>query len=144
VYIIRFWMNKTSYYIWDFETSLICCCRHHQHGRWQARIGRVAGNKDLYLGTFSMYSSIIYIFHILTSLALIKYSFYWLFFICKNKIKSTYADPSNIFLFPIFASFFIKLFNLKEYLLLTQPFLILFLLKKEIESKRSRHNTLAR
>ncbi|KAL0282153.1 UNVERIFIED_CONTAM: AP2-like ethylene-responsive transcription factor AIL5, partial [Sesamum radiatum] len=27
--------------------------RHHQHGRWQARIGRVAGNKDLYLGTFS-------------------------------------------------------------------------------------------
>ncbi|KAG4987710.1 hypothetical protein JHK85_030693 [Glycine max] len=27
--------------------------QHHQHGRWQARIGRVAGNKDLYLGTFS-------------------------------------------------------------------------------------------
>ncbi|KAJ9562388.1 hypothetical protein OSB04_007548 [Centaurea solstitialis] len=27
--------------------------RHHHHGRWQARIGRVAGNKDLYLGTFS-------------------------------------------------------------------------------------------
>ncbi|XP_074590032.1 AP2-like ethylene-responsive transcription factor AIL6 [Curcuma longa] len=26
--------------------------RHHQHGRWQARIGRVAGNKYLYLGTF--------------------------------------------------------------------------------------------
>jgi len=31
---------------------LICFVRHHQHGRWQARIGRVAGNKDLYLGTF--------------------------------------------------------------------------------------------
>ncbi|KAL0302246.1 UNVERIFIED_CONTAM: AP2-like ethylene-responsive transcription factor AIL5 [Sesamum angustifolium] len=30
--------------------------RHHQHGRWQARIGRVAGNKDLYLGTFSTHS----------------------------------------------------------------------------------------
>lgn len=30
-------------------------CRHHQQGRWQARIGRVAGNKDLYLGTFSKY-----------------------------------------------------------------------------------------
>jgi AP2-like factor (ANT lineage) len=30
--------------------------RHHQHGRWQARIGRVAGNKDLYLGTFSEYT----------------------------------------------------------------------------------------
>ncbi|CAI9771341.1 unnamed protein product [Fraxinus pennsylvanica] len=29
--------------------------RHHQHGRWQARIGRVAGNKDLYLGTFEAY-----------------------------------------------------------------------------------------
>ncbi|KAG5129208.1 hypothetical protein JHK84_035605 [Glycine max] len=28
-------------------------CRHHQHGRWQARIARVAGNKELYLGTFS-------------------------------------------------------------------------------------------
>ncbi|GAB2260178.1 hypothetical protein Droror1_Dr00011033 [Drosera rotundifolia] len=28
--------------------------RHHQQGRWQARIGRVAGNKDLYLGTFGM------------------------------------------------------------------------------------------
>ncbi|KAG6502740.1 hypothetical protein ZIOFF_035027 [Zingiber officinale] len=27
--------------------------RHHQHGRWQARIGRVSGNKDVYLGTFS-------------------------------------------------------------------------------------------
>ncbi|KAG6469164.1 hypothetical protein ZIOFF_073862 [Zingiber officinale] len=27
--------------------------RHHQHGRWQARIGRVVGNKDLYLGTFN-------------------------------------------------------------------------------------------
>ncbi|RWW36347.1 hypothetical protein BHE74_00058636 [Ensete ventricosum] len=31
------------------------CFRHHQHGRWQARIGRVAGNKDLYLGTFSKF-----------------------------------------------------------------------------------------
>ncbi|CAA2934634.1 AP2-like ethylene-responsive transcription factor BBM [Olea europaea subsp. europaea] len=27
--------------------------RHHQHGRWQARIRSVAENKDLYLGTFS-------------------------------------------------------------------------------------------
>ncbi|GKE57997.1 AP2-like ethylene-responsive transcription factor AIL6, partial [Tanacetum coccineum] len=26
--------------------------RHHQQGRWQARIRRVARNKDLYLGTF--------------------------------------------------------------------------------------------
>ena len=39
------------------ETTPVCSCwlhyRHHQHGRWQSRIGRVAGNKDLYLGTFS-------------------------------------------------------------------------------------------
>lgn len=34
------------------EINLKHTCRHHQHGRWQARIGRVAGNKDLYLGTF--------------------------------------------------------------------------------------------
>uniref|UniRef100_A0A1J3F9Q8 AP2-like ethylene-responsive transcription factor BBM2 n=1 Tax=Noccaea caerulescens TaxID=107243 RepID=A0A1J3F9Q8_NOCCA len=27
--------------------------RHHQQGRWQARIGRLAGYKDLYLGTFA-------------------------------------------------------------------------------------------
>ncbi|KAM0941057.1 putative transcription factor AP2-EREBP family [Dioscorea sansibarensis] len=26
--------------------------RHHQNGRWEARIGRVLGNKYLYLGTF--------------------------------------------------------------------------------------------
>ncbi|CAI5532440.1 unnamed protein product [Closterium sp. Naga37s-1] len=26
---------------------------HHQHGRWEARIGRVMGNKYLYLGTFA-------------------------------------------------------------------------------------------
>ncbi|KAL4344766.1 hypothetical protein AHAS_Ahas11G0211200 [Arachis hypogaea] len=35
--------------------------RHHQQGRWQARIGRVAGNKDLYLGTFGKYFT--FIFH---------------------------------------------------------------------------------
>lgn len=40
-----------------FVLSVLCLtrfalCRHHQQGRWQARIGRVAGNKDLYLGTF--------------------------------------------------------------------------------------------
>eukprot|EP01025_Chloroclados_australasicus_P039011 TRINITY_DN4026_c1_g1_i1.p1 TRINITY_DN4026_c1_g1~~TRINITY_DN4026_c1_g1_i1.p1 ORF type:complete len:702 (-),score=102.81 TRINITY_DN4026_c1_g1_i1:323-2428(-) len=27
--------------------------KHHQHGKWEARIGRVAGNRYLYLGTFS-------------------------------------------------------------------------------------------
>ncbi|KAF5758204.1 hypothetical protein HanXRQr2_Chr16g0726611 [Helianthus annuus] len=26
--------------------------RHHHHGRWQGWIGRIAGNKDLYLGKF--------------------------------------------------------------------------------------------
>lgn len=29
------------------------CSRHHQNGRWEARIGRVFGNKYLYLGTYS-------------------------------------------------------------------------------------------
>ncbi|KAL3581187.1 hypothetical protein D5086_015519 [Populus alba] len=28
--------------------------RHHHNGRWEARIGRVQGNKYLYLGTYSM------------------------------------------------------------------------------------------
>uniref|UniRef100_A0A0A9D7H2 AP2/ERF domain-containing protein n=1 Tax=Arundo donax TaxID=35708 RepID=A0A0A9D7H2_ARUDO len=28
--------------------------RHHHNGRWEARIGRVLGNKYLYLGTFGM------------------------------------------------------------------------------------------
>ncbi|KAB1214940.1 AP2-like ethylene-responsive transcription factor ANT [Morella rubra] len=37
----------------DSLGGLRCTEEHHQHGRWQARIGRVAGNKDLYLGTFS-------------------------------------------------------------------------------------------
>ena len=27
--------------------------RHHQQGRWEARIGRVNGNKYIYLGTFT-------------------------------------------------------------------------------------------
>ncbi|XP_010550826.1 PREDICTED: ethylene-responsive transcription factor WRI1-like [Tarenaya hassleriana] len=31
--------------------------RHHHNGRWEARIGRVFGNKYLYLGTYSTYPS---------------------------------------------------------------------------------------
>lgn len=31
--------------------------RHHHNGRWEARIGRVLGNKYLYLGTYSKYFS---------------------------------------------------------------------------------------
>ena len=27
--------------------------RHHHNGRWEARIGRIFGNKYLYLGTYS-------------------------------------------------------------------------------------------
>jgi hypothetical protein len=30
--------------------------RHHHNGRWEARIGRVFGNKYLYLGTYSTLS----------------------------------------------------------------------------------------
>nr|GMD77862.1 AP2-like ethylene-responsive transcription factor AIL5 isoform X1 [Ipomoea batatas] len=60
--------------------------RHHQHGRWQARIGRVAGNKDLYLGTFSKSIYIILLiphFRVLNSLK----SNLFLFKYKKNKIK---------------------------------------------------------
>ena len=45
---------RLSFFIYFFLVeSCDSLIRHHQHGRWQARIGRVAGNKDLYLGTFS-------------------------------------------------------------------------------------------
>lgn len=27
--------------------------RHHQQGKWEARIGRIEGNKYLYLGTYT-------------------------------------------------------------------------------------------
>lgn len=42
------------------DFSMILVCRHHQHGRWQARIGRVSGNKDLYLGTFGRFLKLSY------------------------------------------------------------------------------------
>lgn len=32
---------------------LLILNRHHHNGRWEARIGRVCGNKYLYLGTYS-------------------------------------------------------------------------------------------
>lgn len=32
-------------------------CRHHHNGRWEARIGRVFGNKYLYLGTYGNVSN---------------------------------------------------------------------------------------
>ncbi|KAL5722626.1 hypothetical protein ACHQM5_006126 [Ranunculus cassubicifolius] len=35
------------------EEYLASLRRHHQNGRWEARIGRVFGNKYLYLGTYS-------------------------------------------------------------------------------------------
>ena len=34
-------------------------CRHHHNGRWEARIGRVFGNKYLYLGTYGKLHNII-------------------------------------------------------------------------------------
>ncbi|KAG6758682.1 hypothetical protein POTOM_039041 [Populus tomentosa] len=36
--------------------------RHHHNGRWEARIGRVYGNKYLYLGTYSTPLSLILLF----------------------------------------------------------------------------------
>jgi hypothetical protein len=56
-------------------------CRHHQHGRWQARIGRVAGNKDLYLGTFSKFllkfKCFLALFAIFSSSTHFKFKFCW-------------------------------------------------------------------
>ena len=47
----------------DSWSDLLLLCRgqscyrgvtkHHQHGKWEARIGRVNGNKYIYLGTFA-------------------------------------------------------------------------------------------
>ena len=34
-------------------TVVLCLAGHHQQGKFEARIGRVAGNRYLYLGTFS-------------------------------------------------------------------------------------------
>ncbi|XP_056176549.1 AP2-like ethylene-responsive transcription factor AIL5 [Syzygium oleosum] len=36
-----------------FNLNTHMLCRHHHNGRWEARIGRVFGNKYLYLGTYS-------------------------------------------------------------------------------------------
>ncbi|KAF3787256.1 AP2-like ethylene-responsive transcription factor [Nymphaea thermarum] len=33
--------------------------RHHQNGKWQSRIGRISGNKDLYLGSFCKFLPIL-------------------------------------------------------------------------------------
>lgn len=68
IFLFHSWIK---YHVWPLAWCLLKVfvlhamqsCRHHQHGRWQARIGRVAGNKDLYLGTFSEYTP--YEFHII-------------------------------------------------------------------------------
>ncbi|XLS49476.1 hypothetical protein HN51_010153 [Arachis hypogaea] len=53
-FLIKFNLsNLYSVIITNGVYYIVIIIRHHQHGRWQARIGRVAGNKDLYLGTFS-------------------------------------------------------------------------------------------
>lgn len=51
--------KKDEFFSPEISVSVLIYGRHHQHGRWQARIGRVAGNKDLYLGTFSEFSWIL-------------------------------------------------------------------------------------
>jgi hypothetical protein len=50
VYPERLIGNPRSIQSWAFHWF----CRHHHNGRWEARIGRVLGNKYLYLGTFGM------------------------------------------------------------------------------------------
>ena len=36
-----------------FDRQWLCSTGHHQQGKFEARIGRVAGSRYLYLGTFS-------------------------------------------------------------------------------------------
>lgn len=38
--------------------------RHHHNGRWEARIGRVFGNKYLYLGTYSEFPILLISLHV--------------------------------------------------------------------------------
>ena len=54
--------------------------RHHQQGRWQARIGRVAGNKDLYLGTFGQFLSALSV-----QFVILKSPIYKLWYFCDSK-----------------------------------------------------------
>ncbi|KAG4937392.1 hypothetical protein JHK85_052311 [Glycine max] len=64
---LKYWGNSTftNFPISDYEKEieimqtmtkeeyLATLRRHHHNGRWEARIGRVFGNKYLYLGTYS-------------------------------------------------------------------------------------------
>ncbi|KAF8040536.1 hypothetical protein BT93_B2690 [Corymbia citriodora subsp. variegata] len=64
---LKYWGSSTftNFPIPDYETEievmktmtreeyLASLRRHHHNGRWEARIGRVFGNKYLYLGTYS-------------------------------------------------------------------------------------------
>lgn len=45
--------------------NIIIYFRHHQHDHWQARIGRVAGDKDLYLGIVSPVQSLVQIIKVI-------------------------------------------------------------------------------
>ena len=83
--IYWFWMNKIIWF------------RHHQHGRWQARIGRVAGNKDLYLGTFSESSKSSLYSHQLLSTFLLSIPLHMSFFLKRKqlpKILYTYTQDA--------------------------------------------------
>jgi hypothetical protein len=42
-----------------FSNLKYLACRHHHNGRWEARIGRVFGNKYLYLGTYGKFFSLL-------------------------------------------------------------------------------------
>jgi hypothetical protein len=53
LYKLKEWIFWCS---WCFQW----CSRHHHNGRWEARIGRVFGNKYLYLGTFGMDGQAVY------------------------------------------------------------------------------------
>lgn len=48
---------KGSWELYEFDGVLMC--RHHHNGKWEARIGRVFGNKYLYLGTYGNFYTLL-------------------------------------------------------------------------------------
>ncbi|KAJ9555182.1 hypothetical protein OSB04_009796 [Centaurea solstitialis] len=52
-FITKLFLNIMIHHVFNLIKDVIHKCRHHHNGRWEARIGRVFGNKYLYLGTYS-------------------------------------------------------------------------------------------
>lgn len=73
--------------------------RHHHNGRWEARIGRVLGNKYLYLGTygkFPFFVSVIYFrFYAYWLCCKISYPFQYLFYLFRDECTLARVFDNN-------------------------------------------------